>query len=104
MLKRKDYIKILFGLYSNLYIDVWGNKFIIFLKKASDIYEEKITHCLNYKNEIGNTVIHEMAKYHDKLTLQFCVNYFPELNIGPNNEGKTPLVLYNENKLENRLQ
>jgi len=104
MFLRKDYLKIVLGLYSNLYIDVWGDKFIIFLKKASCVHKEKTIQCLNYKNEKGNTIIHKMAKYHDDQTLQFCVNYFLELKFDPNNEEKTPLMLYNENKLENKLE
>lgn len=104
MFQREDYKKLLTELYSNLYIDTWDDKFIIFLKKVSTVEQEKIYECLEYKNKDGNTVIHLMAKYHDKQTLQFCVNYFPNLKFEPNNNGKTPLMLYNESKLENKLK
>jgi hypothetical protein len=104
MFKREDYKRLFFELYKNLYINVWNEKFIIFLKKASTYDNNKTYECINYQNETGNTVIHLMAKCHDKQTLQFCVNYFCALTFGPNNEGKTPLVLYNESKLKNKLK
>lgn len=105
MFLRENYVKLFLGLYSNLYVNVWGNKFIIFLKKAVTINEQKTIDCLHYKNEKGNTIIHLMADYHDKQTLQFCVRYFHnKLNVGVNNDGKTPLTLYNESDFKTVLQ
>lgn len=103
MFQREDYKKLLFNLYNNLYINVWGDKFIIFLKKVIVTNSEKTYDCLRYKDESGNTILHSMAKNHDKLTLQFCVNYFTELDFESDNMGSELLKLYNESKLANRL-
>lgn len=105
MLQRDDYVKLILGLYMSLYIDVWGDKFIVFLRKVSSYNHEKCIECLNYKDENGDTVIHYMAHSHDKNTLQFTLSMFrDELKLDANNEGKTPLMLYNESDLKTLLQ
>lgn len=91
-------------LYNNLHTNVWNDKFNIFLKTAVAFDRQKTIKCMNYVNEDGDTIIHLMAKYHDKITLQFCVTYFNDnLKIKPNNLGKTPSQLYNESKIINKL-
>ena len=105
MFQRDDYIKLFFELYRQLYIDVWNDKFIIFIRKAALINVEKTIACLNYKDKGGNTIVHLIASYHDKLTLQFIVhNSQGTLKFGPNNDGDTPLMLYNESNLKTILQ
>lgn len=105
MFRRDDYVKLFFGLYNKLYIDRWNDKFIIFIRKASIINYNKLIECLNYKDDIGDTIVHLIAFNHDKLTLQFVVTYFKDdLKIEANNEGKTPLMLYNESNFKMILQ
>lgn len=105
MFQRDDYVKLFFELYNKLYIDRWNDKFIIFIRKAYSINNNKTIECLNYKSDKGNTIIHLLALRHDKLTLQFIVNRFKDyLKIEPNNEGKTPLMLYNESSFKMILQ
>lgn len=105
MFQRDDYKKLFMGLYSNLYIDMWGDKFIVFLKKACSLNDKKTFDCINYKNEKGDTIIHLMAECHDKQTLQFAVRYFKQiLQIGANDKGKTPLMLYEESNFKNILE
>jgi hypothetical protein len=77
----------------------------MFIKKALVINNNKCNKCLNYKNKKGNTIIHLIASYHDKKTLQFIVNKFQKvLKIEPNNDGKMPLMLYNESSFKTILQ
>lgn len=105
MFKRDDYVKLFYELYNNLYIDMWNDKFVIFIRKAMIINVEKTIECLNYKTNGGNTIIHLIAASHDKCTLQFVVNNFRnKIKIEPNNKGETPLMLYNENSFKTILQ
>lgn len=105
MFQRDDYNKLILKLYRSLYIDVWGDCFIIFLKKVLIFNKTKCIACLNYKNKKGNTVIHIMARMHDKQTLQYCVNTFQNiLTIEANNDEKTPLMLYNESSFKTLLK
>lgn len=105
MYQRDDYVKSFYKLYNNLFIDVWDDKFIIFIRKALCINNDKCIECLNYKNEEGNTIIHLLASYHDKQTLQFIVNKFQKvLKIEPNNDEKMPLMLYNESSFKTILK
>jgi hypothetical protein len=105
MFKRDDYVKLFFELYKKLFIDRWDDKFIIFIRKAYLVKNNKSIECLNYKTDKGNTIIHLMAANHDKITLQFVVNNFKDdLKIESNNEGKTPLIIYNESSFKTILQ
>jgi hypothetical protein len=105
MFQKEDYIESFYKLYNNLFIEVWDDKFIIFIRKALLINTDKCIECLNYKNKKGNTIIHLIASYHDKKTLQFIVNKFQKtLKIEPNNDGKTPLMLYNESSFKTILK
>jgi hypothetical protein len=105
MFQRDNYNKLIFGLYRSLYIDVWGDRFIVFLKKVLEFSKTTCIECLNYTNKKGNTVIHLMARMHDKQTLQYCVHTFQKVvNIEANNDGKTPLMLYNESSFKTLLK
>lgn len=105
MFQREDYNKLIFDLYKSLYIDVWGDRFIVFIKKVLVYDQKKCIECLNYKGKNGNTIIHLLAIVHDKQTLQFCVSHFQKvLIIEANNDGKTPLMLYNENSFKTLLK
>ena len=104
MFRRKNYENLVLRLYKNLINNVWSNRFILFLKKAKQLHPNKLIECLNYKDDNGNTLIHVMAESHDKITLQYTINCFKDrLIIKPNNDGKTPLMLYEESNFKNIL-
>lgn len=102
MFQRDDYPKLFLNLYRNLYIDTWGDKFIVFLKKADSIHHKKTIECMEYTDN-GDTILHLMAQYHDKTTLQFSLCYFSTLNPKPNGKGKTVDNLYENSKIQNML-
>lgn len=65
---------------------------------------KKTIEMLHYTDDDGNTVIHHMAKRHDKFLLYHIITRFSDkLIIESNWEAKSPKQLYNESKLENIL-
>lgn len=105
MFQRKKYDDLFLRLYRNLYIDIWNDRFIVFLHKAAQVSSKKCIECLNYCDEDNNSIVHLMAQYHDKATLSFTLRYFQgHFKIKPNNEGKTPLQLYDESSIKNLLK
>lgn len=105
MFTRKKHDDLILRFYTNLYIDVWGDKFIVFLQKIADNNKAKCIECLNYRDENDDTVVHHMARAHDKQTLLFTIRYFKvDLIIKPNKDNKMPLDLYEESSLKNLLK
>lgn len=104
MFTRDDYSKLFYELYKNLYIDTWGDSFIVFLKKAITVNKPKSIECMKYVDtNTGNTILHLFGQCHDKQTMQFCLWYFKTNNAHVNHQNKTALDMYQNSAIKNVL-
>ena len=103
ILHRNDYLSFLYNIYINREY-YWGSDYIRLIQQCANMDFDKVLHMLSYTNKNGNTVIHKMAKRHDKLLLTNIIGLFGnKLTIKPNSKGFLPNQLYLNSKLSSLL-
>lgn len=78
----------------------FGNEYIFFINHLDSLYPEETLVMLHKTDSNENTVVHYIAKKHDKKLLSFITTKFTNLNLKPNSDGKNVSVLYKESSLK----
>jgi hypothetical protein len=103
LFRRKDYISFLYKTYININYN-WGIEYLEFISRCASYNNNKLINMLTYEDDNGNTVIHIMAKRHDKQLLFPIIGKFGSyLKLKENSDGMNYNSLYQNSKLDTSL-
>lgn len=98
LLRHKNYLSFMYKSYTGRHF--WGPEYCKFIMICLHVDNKKAIEMLEYQDKDGNTVLHEMAKRHDKAILcPVMAAIGNKLDIKPNKDEKMPTQLYLESKL-----